>query len=72
MDNSIIILYNVVSTTKWIGVALIVLTWIQIIPLKLGWIGFGIALASYIAEIICKRKFMPPETEGGQDEQSNT
>ena len=66
------ILFNVAATTKWIGMALIVLTWVQLIPLKLGWIGFILALLSYITELMCKRKLMPPEAESSQDEQSNT
>ncbi len=66
------IFYNISVTTKWIGMALIVLTWIQVIPLKLGWIGFGIALISFIVETICKKKLIPPGTETSPEEQSKS
>ncbi len=66
------ILYNVAWATKWVGMVLIVLCWIQVIPLRIGWIGFGVALLSYIVETICKKKLIPPGTEGGPGEQSET
>jgi len=63
-------LINIVSTTKWIGMVLIVLCWIQVIPLRIGWLGFGIALVSFIVETIYKKKLIPPAIEGSSGEQS--
>jgi len=63
-------LINIVSTTKWIGMVLIVLCWIQVIPLRIGWLGFGIALVSFIVETIYKKKLTPPAIEGSSGEQS--
>ena len=46
---------NITLVTRWIGVGLIVLTWIRVIPLTLGWIGFGMAALSFILEAIYKK-----------------
>ena len=40
---------------RWVGLGLIVLTWIQAIPLVLGWVGFGMAALSFILEAIYKK-----------------
>jgi hypothetical protein len=39
----------------WVGIALIVLAWIKVIPLLFGWLGFAIALPSFIVEAINKK-----------------
>ena len=70
MENYSLNLSNIVLTTKWIGMSLIALCWIQVIPLLIGWIGFGIALISFIVETIYKRKLGTPATEGGSVEPS--
>jgi len=46
---------DITSVGKWVGLALIVLGWLQVIPLLFGWIGFGIALPSYIVQTINKK-----------------
>lgn len=53
---------------RWFGVALIVLTWIQVLPLMLGWIGFGLAAVSFIIESIYKKNLKSPGPDGGSDE----
>ena len=50
---------NITSIGLWVGLALIALVWIQVIPLIYGWIGFAIAVPSFIVEAI-KKKNMPP------------
>ena len=50
---------NITSIGLWVGLALIVLTWIKVIPLLYGWLGFAIAVPSFIVEAI-KKKNMPP------------
>jgi hypothetical protein len=58
---------NITLVTRWIGIGLIVLTWIQVIPLTLGWIGFGMAAISFVLEAIYKKN-MPPSNKGGNPE----
>lgn len=45
---------------RWIGLGLIVLTWIQVIPLILGWVGFGMAAIAFVLEMIYKKNLPPP------------
>ena len=49
---------------RWVGLGLIVLTWIQVIPLILGWVGFGVAAISFVLEAIYKKN-LPPPNKGG-------
>lgn len=42
---------------------LIVLAWFQIIPLLIGWIGFGIAGVSFILESVYKKNVSHPKTD---------
>lgn len=55
---------NIFLIARWVGLGLIVLTWIQIIPLTLGWIGFGMAALSFALEAIYKKN-LPPPGKGG-------
>ena len=50
---------NITSIGLWVGLALVALTWIKAIPLLFGWIGFAIAVPSFIVEAINKKN-MPP------------
>ena len=50
---------DITSVGKWVGLALLALGWLKAIPLLYGWIGFGIAVPSFIVEAINKKK-MPP------------
>ncbi|MDX1776588.1 MAG: hypothetical protein R3297_08395, partial [Desulfobulbales bacterium] len=52
---------NITLVARWLGVALIVLTWIQVIPLALGWLGFGMAALSFVLEAIYKKNIPPPK-----------
>ena len=49
-------LNNITSIGLWVGLALIALGWIRVIPLLFGWIGFAIAVPSFIVEAIKKKK----------------
>ena len=53
----------ILMMARWVGLGLIVLTWIQVIPLILGWIGFGIAIVSFVLEAIYKKNLPPPPTK---------
>jgi hypothetical protein len=46
---------NITSVALWVGIALIVLAWFKVIPLLFGWLGFAIALPSFIVEAINKK-----------------
>ena len=46
---------SIILVARWVGLGLIVLTWIQAIPLILGWVGFGIAAISFVVEAIYKK-----------------
>jgi hypothetical protein len=46
---------NITLVARWVGLGLIILTWIQFIPLVLGWIGFGMAALSFVLEAIYKK-----------------
>jgi hypothetical protein len=59
---------NITLAARWIGLGLIVLTWVQAIPLTLGWVGFGIAAISFIVESIYKKNLPPPNTNGNPGE----
>ena len=49
-------LNNITSIGLWVGLALIALVWMKAIPLLYGWIGFAIAVPSFIVEAINKKK----------------
>ena len=55
---------NITLVARWVGIGLIVLTWIQVIPLALGWVGFGMAAISFVLEAIYKKN-LPPSSKGG-------
>ena len=55
-------------TARWVGLLLIVLGWFQVIPLLVGWIGFGIACFSFILESIYKKNLITPITDGNTGE----
>jgi len=55
---------NITLVARWVGIGLIVLTWIQVIPLTLGWVGFGMAAISFVLEAIYKKN-LPPPSKGG-------
>jgi hypothetical protein len=55
---------NITLVGRWVGIGLIVLTWVQVIPLTLGWVGFGLAAVSFILEAAYKKN-LPPPGKGG-------
>ena len=62
---------NITLVARWVGLGLIVLTWIQVVPLMLGWVGFGMAALSFILEAIYKKNLVSSGTDGGSEERSN-
>ena len=50
---------SITSIGLWGGLALTALGWFKVIPLIYGWIGFAIAVPSFIVETINKKN-MPP------------
>ena len=52
---------SITSIGLWIGLILIGLGWLKVIPLLYGWVGFAIAVPSFIVESINKKKTPPSE-----------
>ena len=50
---------SITSIGLWVGLALVVLGWFKVIPLLYGWIGFAIAVPSFIVEAINKKNIPP-------------
>ena len=60
---------NMLMGARWVGLILIVLGWFQIVPLLVGWIGFGIACFSFMLESKYKKNLNTPNTDGNPGEQ---
>jgi hypothetical protein len=54
---------NITSIGLWVGMALVALAWIKAIPLLYGWIGFAIAVPSFIVEAINKKNIPPSKSD---------
>ena len=54
---------SITSVGLWVGLALIALCWIKVIPLLFGWIGFGIAVPSFIVKTINKKNMPPSKSD---------
>ena len=54
---------NITSIGLWVGLALLALGWIKAIPLIYGWIGFAIAVPSFIVEAINKKNMPPSKSD---------
>jgi len=54
---------NITSIGLWVGLALVALTWIKVIPLLFGWLGFAIAVPSFIVEAINKKNMPPSKSD---------
>jgi len=63
-ENNKLNLDQILMIARWVGLLLIVLGWFQIIPLLVGWIGFGIAGLSFILESIYKKNIASSGTDG--------
>ncbi len=61
---------NIISVGKWVGLALLALGWMKVIPLLFGWIGFGIAVPSFIVETINKKNMPPSKNDDNPGETS--
>jgi len=61
---------NIISVGKWIGLALLALGWMKVIPLLFGWIGFGIAVPSFIVKTINKKNMPPSKSDDNPGETS--
>ena len=54
---------SITSIGLWVGLALIALAWIKVIPLLYGWLGFAIAVPSFIVVAITKKNMPPSESD---------
>ena len=54
---------SITSIGLWVGLVLVALCWIQVIPLSYGWVGFAIAVPSFIVEAIIKKKMPPSKSD---------
>ena len=61
---------NITSVGLWVGLGLIALCWVKVIPLLFGWIGFGIAVPSFIVETINKKNMLPSMSDDDPGETS--
>ena len=61
---------NITSVGLWVGLGLIALCWVKVIPLLFGWIGFGIAVPSFIVETINKKNMPPSKNDDNPGETS--
>ena len=61
---------NITSVALWVGLALVALAWVKAIPLLFGWVGFGIALPSFIVEAIKKKNIPPSKGDDNPGENS--
>jgi len=61
---------NITSVGLWVGLALIAFAWIKAIPLLFGWIGFAIALPSFIVEAINKKNIPTSKSDDNSGETS--
>jgi hypothetical protein len=69
-ENNKLNLDNITSVGLWVGLALIALCWVKVIPLLFGWIGFGIAVPSFIVETINKKNMPPSKSDDNSGETS--
>lgn len=53
----------ITSFGLWFGLALIALAWFKLVPLILGWVGFAIALPSFIVDAIINRNIPPSKND---------
>ena len=68
MENYKLKLDDILMSARWGGFLLIVLGWFQIVPLLVGWIGFGLAGLSFLLESKYKKNLPPPNTNGNPGE----
>ena len=58
---------SITSIGLWVGLVLIALGWLKLIPLVYGWIGFAIAVPSFIVEAINKKNMPPSEGDNNSE-----
>lgn len=44
----------------WVGTIIIVLSWVNVVPPVVGWVGFGIAAAAAFVSVVVHRGWKPP------------
>ena len=71
MENYKLNLNDILMSARWVGLLLIVLGWLQIVPLLVGWIGFGLAGIAFILESKYKKNLPSPNTDGNPGELSD-
>lgn len=52
-------------TAWWIGTALIALSWLKVVPVRVGWVGFCIAGGSTLVSVVQQRYWRRPPREQG-------
>jgi hypothetical protein len=52
---------RIIWAAWWIGTILIVLSWVHVVPIAIGWFGFGISCISVIASVIVNKCWRPPK-----------
>ncbi|KPK28723.1 MAG: hypothetical protein AMJ61_01465 [Desulfobacterales bacterium SG8_35_2] len=62
---------HITLIARWVGLGLIILTWIQFIPLILGWVGFGMAAISFVLEAIYKKNLVSSSKGDSSEERTN-
>ncbi len=58
----------------WVGALLIILSWFKIVPVQVGWTGFGISCFAVVVQVIIKKYWIPPQSElhDGQISEANS
>ncbi len=54
---------KIVWVTWWIGAIIVVLSWVKIVPISVGWFGFGLTVLSVVVQVIARKYWRPPKTE---------
>ncbi len=54
----------------WFGIGMVVLAWFKLVPLLLGWVGFAIALPSFIVQAIQNKNMASSDNDDNQGESS--
>jgi SAM-dependent methyltransferase len=53
----------------WMGTILIVLSWIKIVPVSVGWVGFGMASLAILFSVLINKYWIPPKAITREDTQ---
>jgi hypothetical protein len=56
----------------WAGTIVIVLSWVDVVPPVVGWVGFGIAAIAAFVSVVVNRAWKPPASGVGQSGSAST